>query len=289
MDEETSAAGSSGGEIGLPTKWALEHAQLQSDVDTFVHQALAGLARAAEDLKQRIREETLAEVQGGQRERDAVLRDIEAARLELEELRAGARGVGLSEIEREREAILAEARAEAARVVESARESLHDEIRALQDQVREIRQQVQSQIGHGSGATPDPGSPAYAAAADRLARAEAWGASPSASHTVSTPASRPMPMATTVIQGQSESAGPRMMQLIFTNVPGYQRAAAIERATRQLPDVSNVDVQEFERGRLVLEVQLADPATVADAMVANGPAEMFVAEHSASAITFQLS
>src|SRR5689334_655359 len=114
MDEETSAAGSSGGEIGLPTKWALEQAQLQSDVDTLVHQALAGLVRAAEDLKRRIREETLAEVQGGQRERDAVLRDIEAAGLELEKVRAGTRGVGLSEIEREREAILAEARAEAA-------------------------------------------------------------------------------------------------------------------------------------------------------------------------------
>ena len=98
-----------------------------------------------------------------------------------------------------------------------------------------------------------------------------------------------VPAFTGSIQGQPGSAGSRMMQLIFTNVPGYQRAAAIERATRQLPDVSNVDVQEFERGRLVLEVQLSDPSAVADAMVANGPAEMFVAEHSASAITFQLS
>jgi hypothetical protein len=84
-------------------------------------------------------------------------------------------------------------------------------------------------------------------------------------------------------------SGPRTMQLIFTNVPGYQQAAAIERTTRQLPDVSNVDVQEFERGRLVLEVQAGNPSALADAMISSAPAAMNVADRSASAITFQLS
>jgi hypothetical protein len=278
MDEQNSAGGSSGAEVELPTKWAIERGELQSDVDTFVHQVLAGLLKAAEDLKLRIREETLAEVQRGRRERDAVQREIEAARMELENVRASGRGYGPTNIGREREAILAEARAETERIVEAARKSLLDEIRGLQDQLREI-QQVQAQLGHGGGATP------------------------TASATISTPEPRQMLDEPTVvhattappttfggpIHSQPESAGPRMMQLIFTNVPGYQGAAAIERATRQLPDVSNVDVQEFERGRLVLEVQLGDPSAVADAMVANGPAEMFVTEQSASAITFQLS
>ena len=71
--------------------------------------------------------------------------------------------------------------------------------------------------------------------------------------------------------------------------PDYQQAAAIERATRQLTDVSNVDVQEFERGRLVLEVQSGNPAALADQMLSSAPRAMSVVNRSPDAITFQLS
>jgi hypothetical protein len=301
MDEQTSAGGSSGAEAELPIKWALERAELQSDVDTLVHQVLAGLLTAADDLKRRIRDEMIAEVQHGRRERDAVLREIDAARQELERVHARTRGAGAANIERVREAIIAEARAEAERIVEAARTSLLEEIRASQNQLRELQQQVQSLMpGEGvtSSARPDQGG-----GTEPPARAEAYLSPPAASATVSIPDPRPTPVAPTVIHttpaaattfsrpidSGEEPTVPRTMQLIFTNVPGYQRAAAIERATRRLPEVSNVDVQEFERGRLVLEAQVGDPSAVADAMIAGAPAEMFVVEHSASAITFQLS
>jgi hypothetical protein len=75
----------------------------------------------------------------------------------------------------------------------------------------------------------------------------------------------------------------------FSSRNARQSPAAIERTARQLSDVSNVDVQEFERGRLVLEVQAGDPAALADQMIVSAPAAMSVTDRSPSAITFQLS
>jgi hypothetical protein len=339
MDEQTGTRASSGGEAELPPRWALERAELQSDVDALVHQALAGLLKSAEDLKQRIREETLAEVQQGKLEREAVQREIEEARQELEEVRGGNRAAAEAEIEQEREAILAEARAEGERIVDAAkaeRESLLEEIRASQHKLREFQEQVQSLLGLGGGAAASAASAPPATAEPAAPRTEASIAAPS---TPVTPAvsSEPQPMSVEssvvheppvahetpvvpeapapptnfsgLIDSKPETpvaastptppapvtpepaapAGPRTMQLIFTNVPGYQQAAAIERTTRQLPDVSNVDVQEFERGRLVLEVQAGNPSALADAMVSSAPAAMSVADRSANAITFQLN
>ena len=155
MEEQTRTGTTPGPDPELPHRWALERAELQSKVDALVHQAVAGLFKSAEDLKQRIRDETLAEIQEGRRERDSLQRQIADARRELEETRAGQQVAVEAELASEREAMLAEARAEADRVIRAARaerESMLSEIRAIETRLRGLQEQIQTLLSFGSGA-----------------------------------------------------------------------------------------------------------------------------------------
>lgn len=359
MDQQASHTNPMGAEAEVPPRWALERAELQSEVDALVHQALSGLLKSAEDLKQRIREETNEELRKSRLERDALYQEIEAARQELGNVQSGQSAAAQEALEQEREGILAQARAEAEQIIQNAqaeREQMLAEIRATETRLRGLQEQIQSLLGFGGGAaaastTPAPVAPAPVApppppVAPQPPMAVASEPAPAPTPVYEAPepepvhleATRPTALVETPIVPDAPapptnfsglidstpepetpaivpvpatpppasspapaapvaaapapapvSAGPRTMQLIFTNVPGYQQAAAIERATRQLPDVSGVDVQEFERGRLVLEIQAGNPAALADQMVSSAPAVMSVAEQAGDSITFQLA
>ncbi|MFN0072467.1 MAG: hypothetical protein ACKVVP_13365 [Chloroflexota bacterium] len=343
MHEQISTPTPAAADTEVPPRWALERAELQGDVDALVHQVLAGLLNSAEELKQRIREDTTAELRESRRERDAIRAEIESARHELEAVRTGNQAAVQEELDRERESILAAARAEADQIIQNAqteRETLLGEIRATESRLRGLQEQIQSLLGFSSGISAAPAAPPPPAPAAPLAPpapAPAVGIAapsvvPSAPHVappapveltapvsvyspvsvLETPIAPDVPAPPTNFSGLIDSsaetavleplsvsepvapapvapAGPRTLELVFTNVPGYQQAAAIERATRQLPDVSGVDVQEFERGRLVLEVQASNPIGLASLMVASAPAAMSVADETADRITFQLA
>jgi hypothetical protein len=79
------------------------------------------------------------------------------------------------------------------------------------------------------------------------------------------------------------------MQLVFDGVPGYQQAAAIERAVQDLVGDGEVDILEFEQGQLVLRVEADDPRALADRLVASPPLPMRVVASGQDSATFQLT
>ena len=60
----------------------------------------------------------------------------------------------------------------------------------------------------------------------------------------------------------------RVVELVFDGVPGYQQASALERAIDELVPDGEVDILDFERGQLVLNVQVADLDILAEQLVA---------------------
>jgi len=80
---------------------------------------------------------------------------------------------------------------------------------------------------------------------------------------ISAPAPRPAP-----------SNVRRTVELVFDGVPGYQQASALERAIDDLVPDGEVDIVDFERGQLVLNVQVADLEALATQLVATSPASL---------------
>lgn len=337
MEDQSNPTNPAVTDADLSARWALQRAELQSDVDALVHQVLAGMLKAAEDLKQRIRDETTQELRESRRQRDELRQQIEAAQIELEEVHAGHTAAAQEALDQERESVLAAAHEEAQQIIRDAqaeRDRMLSEIRATEGRLRGMQEQIQAMLGIGSTTSaapaPEPPAPPAPPVAPPPAAAVTAAPPPAPEILPAAPVVEPIappepplapafvsPVATehpiepeapappTNFSGLIDTAedapalstepevaapaGPGKVQLVFTNVPGYQQAAAIERATRQLGDVSNVDVLEFERGRLVLEVQSEHPGSLADQMVQNAPASMSIAERTATAVTFQLA
>lgn len=307
MDEQTySTHPGSPSDADLSPRWALERSELQSEVDALVHQVLGGLLKAAEDLKQRIREETTLELAEGHRQLNQLQEDIATAQQELADVRAAQQTAAVEAIEQEREAILSAARQDAERIIrdaEAEREHMLSEIRATEDRLRGLQEQIQALLGFsGTSAAPvapapPPPPPAPEPVAPPLESPGAPASPPVESIVAGEAGTAPVaeeprePMEAAPVAEPEPAAptGPRPIQLVFANVPGYQQAAAIERSTRQLPDVGNVEVLEFERGRLVLQIDAADPAGLAAQVVANAPAAMTLTEEEPDSLTFQLS
>ena len=81
----------------------------------------------------------------------------------------------------------------------------------------------------------------------------------------------------------------RGLQLVFDGVPGYQQAAAIERAVGDLVEDGEVEIIEFEQGQLVLQVEAANPRELADRLVARPPLPMRLVASGQDSATFQLT
>lgn len=95
-----------------------------------------------------------------------------------------------------------------------------------------------------------------------------------------TPAPAPRPAASTER---------RLVELVFDGVPGYQQASALERAIDDLVPDGEVDIVDFERGQLVLNVQVADLEALADQLVATSPASLQLESIDGDRATFHCS
>jgi hypothetical protein len=73
---------------------------------------------------------------------------------------------------------------------------------------------------------------------------------------------------------RAAQAGPRLVELVFDGVPGYQQASALERAVNDLLPGEEVDIVDFEQGQLVLNVQATDLGALADRLVAASSASI---------------
>lgn len=81
----------------------------------------------------------------------------------------------------------------------------------------------------------------------------------------------------------------RPLQLVFDGVPGYQQAAAIERAVGDLAEDGDVEIIEFEQGQLVLRVEASNPRSLADRLVTKPPLPMRLVASGRDSATFQLT
>ena len=64
------------------------------------------------------------------------------------------------------------------------------------------------------------------------------------------------------------------MELVFDGVPGYQQASVLERAVNDLLPNEEIDILQFDRGQLVLGLQVTDLGRLADQLVAGSPASL---------------
>lgn len=88
----------------------------------------------------------------------------------------------------------------------------------------------------------------------------------------------------------SRPAQRRMVELVFDGVPGYQQASAHERAVDDLVPDGEVDILDFERGQLVLNVQATDLDALAEQLVATSTAVLLELESvEADRATFHCS
>lgn len=71
-----------------------------------------------------------------------------------------------------------------------------------------------------------------------------------------------------------EPTQPRQTWLVISGVPGYQQAMALERAVSDLASGGDVEIEEFEHGRLVLTVVVADLTVLATQLVTASPASL---------------
>lgn len=223
-------------------RWELEQARLQIQVDDAVHQAMSAVLQAAEALKARLLTETDRLVSNYERDRDELLGEIDATREELQALQSevgpgadprGAPGtVGAAD-----KGGLTDARTEASRIVQAAEregESLLTEVRRTENQLRELEADLRDALAQAGietvstvGAAQRADAPSIGTQSNRQDRADA------------------PPVAAT-------------LDVIFENVPSYQRAAALERTVHELESTKRVDILEFEGGRLVLRVVVTD-------------------------------
>jgi hypothetical protein len=81
----------------------------------------------------------------------------------------------------------------------------------------------------------------------------------------------------------------RLVELVFDGVPGYQQASALERAIDDLVPDGEVDIVDFERGQLVLNVQVADLEALAEQLVATSPASLALEGVDGDRATFHCS
>ena len=81
----------------------------------------------------------------------------------------------------------------------------------------------------------------------------------------------------------------RLVELVFDGVPGYQQASALERAIDDLVPDGEVDIVDFERGQLVLNVQVADLEALAHQLVATSPASLELESVDGDRATFHCS
>ncbi|MCC7372164.1 MAG: hypothetical protein IT306_27365 [Chloroflexi bacterium] len=82
----------------------------------------------------------------------------------------------------------------------------------------------------------------------------------------------------------------RLVELVFDGVPGYQQASALERAVDDLVPDGEVDILDFERGQLVLNVQATDLDALAEQLVATSTAVLLELESvEADRATFHCS
>lgn len=303
VEDQTGLGGPSVAPSADPTsRWGLERAEIQAEVDTLVHQLFAGLLKAADELKERIRKDTDSLLENNRQIRAELMREIEAARAELDQTRAMSRSAAEAEMQQERERILAEARGQANDIIRAAeveRDRLLGEIRATEGRLRALEIQIQQALGAATGASATTAATASFAApppssappaADEFSPLEPTPAKseppapappavdePAAAEPVSAePAAPAMPTA------------PREVQLVFTSVPGYQQAAALERAARGLPNVGTVDVLEFERGRLVLQLHTTNDSALPDDLIARAPLTLQVVGRDRDQVTFQV-
>jgi hypothetical protein len=108
-----------------------------------------------------------------------------------------------------------------------------------------------------------------------------------------TPPPQPGPPAATNPPPRPEAESPpqparrRHVELVFTGVPGYQQATALEQAVNDfLPD-GDADIVEFEQGKLVLSAQATDLESLARQLVAAWPASLTVAAVAGDRATFR--
>jgi cell division septum initiation protein DivIVA len=108
--------------------------------------------------------------------------------------------------------------------------------------------------------TPAPPPPVVAATPD----------APAAPSTPTAPA--------TLTPAASTARQRRLVELVFDNVPGYQQASALERAVDDLVPDGEVDILDFERGQLVLNVHAVDLEVLAEQLVATSTAVLLELE-----------
>ena len=113
---------------------------------------------------------------------------------------------------------------------------------------------------------------------------------PAAPAPTSAPTTSPSPEPVAATTADEDTVGAtRGLQLVFDGVPGYQQAAAIERAVGDLVEDGEVEIIEFEQGQLVLQVEAANPRALADRLMAKSPLPMRLVASGQDSATFQLT
>jgi membrane protease YdiL (CAAX protease family) len=194
---------------------------------------------------------------------------------------------GLAE---EREAILAQARGQAAAIVRAAEtecERLLGEIRAAERRLCAAQTQLQQLLNDGQTEPVQAGTAAAPAeiltfpTKPRPDRAEEV-------YQPTDPNGRRLTAHPPAAAAPGVRVEPHEIQLLFNDVPGHQHAAPLEQAVRSLPGVDRVQILEFERRRLVLRLRLADPELLPELVMGRAPFEVRLVERSREQVAFQL-
>ena len=131
-------------------RWAREQGDIERQIDVLVVKALSTMVTAAEELKSKLRRDTESILDGYRRTKRGLDNDISLSTAERLRLRR--------EAERERDAILAEAREQARSIVEAAngeRETMLGEVREMEQRLRGLEGQIRSVLGLGVVEAPD--------------------------------------------------------------------------------------------------------------------------------------
>src|SRR5262249_24891883 len=142
-------------------RWAREQAEIERQTDAFVLKTLTTMVTAAEDLKAKLRRDVESILEEYRRTKRSLENDISLATAERQRFRRDA--------ERERDAIIAEAKRQAKEIVERA-EREHDavisEARTKEERLRVLEEQIRSVFGIDVAAQRGPTPDALADADD---------------------------------------------------------------------------------------------------------------------------
>jgi hypothetical protein len=250
---------------------AREQADIERQADALVLRTLTALVTASEELKAKLRRDTEHLLDRYRQTKRQLEHEIAAATAERARSRRDA--------EQERAVIIAEARAQAREIVKAAereRESVLGRlgVTAAPDPARRSPSLTSvSDEGSEAAAESDtaPTSPAPSPAPSSTAPSV-----PVASLSPSPVPATSAPSWLSAFPTSPTSAYPpgpvparrRPVELLFDGVPGYQQASALERAINDLLPDEEIDIIRFDCGQLVLGLQAADLAQLADRLVA---------------------